>query len=155
MKLSNNFENEISGKVFISEEKIIWKKKEKTLCDIPLNKIKLIGEYTTSGGPVNDDWFLYFMTSIKDEFHIPMYANGMQELLIRLKDYFKPEIELNLQANAVWANRIIYPENLVGKKIWNLEKLKPITIKEKLMSFIFLIDPQKLVLTEYAESVFK
>jgi hypothetical protein len=120
-----------------------------------LDKIKLIGEYTTSGGPVNDDWFVVFMTSKDTWLQIPVYAKGIPEVLSYLCKYFNTDLTLALQSSAEWKTRIVWPEKLIGKQLWNIIETPPKTFKEKLNSFLFFIDPTVLVLTEHAELAFK
>ena len=147
-------EEEPSGKVFISDSQIVWEHKGKTISTIPIDKIKLIGEYTTSEGPVNDDWFIVFITA-RDNWHqISEYAKGMNDVLKQLSEIYNSQINGTLFASTIWKTNIIWPDHIKGKEMWTIEILPAQTVGQKIKKFIGLGSLVKLHLTLDAEKAF-
>jgi len=140
----------LSGKTFIKNEKIIWSYNGKTIVDIPINEIKIIGEYTTADGPFADDWFLVIYDHKSECFQISMYAENMQEMMRELGEIMQFELVGTLFASIDWESNILYPTKLHGQTLWNIVKMQPKSFFEKLMSFI-RIYKKGIELTEFAQ----
>jgi hypothetical protein len=107
-----------SGKVQIIDRKIVWSHKDKTISEIDLDEIVIIGEYTNSEGPWFDDWFLVFVTKDGLWKHIPWYADNIQELILVLQKHFKSDIEGSyLTGSITWDSVIRHPSHLKNQKL--------------------------------------
>ena len=63
---------------------VVWEFDEKKIVEIPISKIKLIGEYTKDSGPRGEDWFLVIYSDQSHYFEISMYADNIFETINEL-----------------------------------------------------------------------
>ncbi|WP_316772338.1 hypothetical protein [Pedobacter frigiditerrae] len=92
-----------------------------TVFEIPISEIKAIGEFTTSNGPFLDDWFLTLIT--KNEWHeIPMDVIGVDEFFLNLGEVLGVKLEYQLTNSTIWKTRIMYPESLKERELYNMVK---------------------------------
>ena len=85
-------QEKISGRTYIKDETIIWDSDEGLLNQIPIKSIKVIGEYTTSAGPIFDDWFILFVLNPDNIKQVSAYATGTQNLSAGLWAADRPAI---------------------------------------------------------------
>jgi hypothetical protein len=98
---------------------------------IPINSIKVIGEFTTADGPILDDWFVTILTA--DEwFEIPMYAAGIDKFFSDLGQELKCDLSYQLANSATWKTRIIYPSSCKDKELYKIVALEPKTLFDKI-----------------------
>ena len=141
-----------SGKTFIDNEKVIWEFNDQNIVEIPINQIKLIAEYTTENGPFMDDWFLVIYNNQSEYFEISMYAEGIQEMMDELGELLEFKLFGRLVTSAEWVSNILYPIEFNGKELWNIVKVKPKSVFDKLKSLIG-INKTKLKLTEITKKI--
>lgn len=92
-----------------------------TVFEIPISEIKAIGEFTTSNGPFLDDWFFTLIT--KNEWHeIPMDVIGVDEFFLNLGEVLGVKLEYQLTNSTIWKTRIMYPESLKERELYNMVK---------------------------------
>jgi hypothetical protein len=108
-----------SGKVLIQNDNIIWYDREdKVIGTIPLNKVKAIGEYTTSEGPLVDDWFYLFFISQNDIRQVSAYATNLNSVLESLSAKYKCDIIGHLSHSTTFESNVIWPTQLRGQKVY-------------------------------------
>lgn len=87
--------------------------------ELPLSRLKLLGEYTNQNGPFADDWFLIFATHPEDSYHASVYAEGMTELLEQLSRKLGNPIDTTLVASTDFNSNVIWPEKLAGRDMFD------------------------------------
>jgi hypothetical protein len=123
-----------SGKVLIQNDVLIWQDSEgKLIGEIPLDKVKVIGEYTTSDGPLVDDWFYLFILSQTDLRQVSAYATTLSSVLESISLRYNCEIVGHLSHSTTFQSNILWPSQLKGQKVYDISMTtKPMTIWEKL-----------------------
>lgn len=146
-------ETQPSGRVYMAFGKIVWLHKGEVLCEIEVKDIQLVGEYTTDEGPVINDWFLVFILSEDNVMQIPLYVNGREAMLQYLSQFLGAEVAPRLVGSAGCATTLLWPPEVAGKPMWDLEELAPVTFGEKLKALVGLGKPTRIHLTPDALSV--
>lgn len=125
-----------SGRVLIKDNELIWQDiAGKEIGKIPLDKVKVIAEYTTSDGPYVDDWFYLFILSQTDLRQISAYATNINAVLESLSSKYNCDIVGHLAHSATFDSNVLWPKGLSGTKVYEvLAKQKPTTIWERLMA---------------------
>ena len=143
-----------TSSVCIKDSQVLFTQNGTELARISISDIKLIGEYTTANGPFVDDWFIVFMTSAEKWIQISEYTAGMQEVLKELSTLFKAEIVGSLFASISWKTNVIWPAGIEGAEMWDLQIQPPVTLVQKLKTWVGLGGNPKLVLTPAAATAF-
>jgi len=104
-----------------------------------IKDLVLIAEYTTSEGPYCDDYFLVFW--VKEDGKLlkvecSFYAEGMEDALVAIRQWFGTAIELGLCASTEWKSRIVWPEQLQGRPYFEFSKVEPAGLLPKLRSLV-------------------
>jgi len=91
---------------------------------IELDQVLAIGEFTTSGGPVSDDYCLYLITPVF--WHaIPMDADGMEAFVKWLEVEFNTDLKTALANSVIENSRMMYPEQLREKEFLQFVDYQP------------------------------
>jgi hypothetical protein len=143
-----------AGKAKILDEKIILVYPHDSKIEIPISKIKIIGEYTTENGPTLDDYFLVFYYSNNSYAEISMYAENINVMIENLSKSLNIELKSLLVNSTVWNSKILYPIESKGKMLWKRTKAQPQTFIEKIKS-IFRKKTLKIELTDFAKGYLK
>lgn len=104
----------------IQGDKIEFHNQIKLLWSIPLDQLKLIGEYTTDEGPFKDDYFFVFglnestvyqvsNTQIEDPL---LFWNKLNSKLGTF------EMGPGLSGSTTWISQIIFPQELKSEKLF-------------------------------------
>jgi hypothetical protein len=110
-----------SGKVQVTDGKIVWSYQNETVVEIHLNEISVIGEYTNSDGPYFDDWFMVFVTKDGQWKHISWYAENIDDLATVLSEKFQFDFHGSfLTGSTEWASVVIYPLHLKNEPLFTL-----------------------------------
>ena len=128
-----------SGTVRLQNDKIFWDYDNKSIFQIDIGDIVIIGEHTNSDGPFFDDWFLTFVTKDGHWQSIPWYADNIEELTTLLCDKFQSDLNNSfLNGSTEWASLIRHPTYLKNKPLFKVtptESYKePKTFLDKLLS---------------------
>jgi hypothetical protein len=138
----------ISGRTYIKDGIIIWANdKSEILEQIPINDIKIIGEFTTSAGPIQDDWFFVFILSKEDIRQISAYAIGTEEILKEVGQQINADIFGQLAASADWKTNTLWPTKFRGQELFKTTEKQPTNIWGKLKSKFGLTETE-IELTE-------
>jgi hypothetical protein len=109
----------ISGKVRIVENKIYWDYFNKTILEIDVNNIVVIGEYTNTNGPWFDDWFITFVTKDGNWQSIPWYVENRDQLTHFLCNQFQSDLNVSfLTSSTIWDSVVRFPATLKGQKLF-------------------------------------
>jgi hypothetical protein len=135
------------GRIKLNGEKVIEVVGGLNPLKIDVDKIKVIGEFTTADGPYADDWFLTFITQ-KDWIEIPMYTNGMTNFLTDLGKILKADLNAKLTNSADWKTRIMFPNEFKEKELYEIENVEPKTFWEKIKKRIGMQDSVRVFSTE-------
>lgn len=88
--------------------------------ELPVNRVRVIGEATTDHGPLADYW-LCFATSPHEWHEASFYAAGRDEFLKALSGRLDRPLELDRMGSTNFASRVIWPEPLVGKAMFEFK----------------------------------
>ena len=141
-------------RVYLENRHVVFIHQDEELIRIPVDDIKLIGEYTTGNGPLIDDWFIVFMTSSTDWKQISEYTPGMQEMLQELGELLDAEIVCSLFSSTSWKTSIIWPASVAEKEMWDVQTEQATTLWQKLKNAAGMGSAPTLVLTQAAASIF-
>ena len=123
-----------SGIVRLQDDTVFWDYDNKTIVQLDLNSVVVIGEYTNSDGPYFDDWFLTFVTKDGQWQSIPLYADNMDELIKHLSNKFHQDFTLTQLANSTeWKSVVHYPTHLNGKPLFTLTPSDTYKVPETLL----------------------
>ena len=109
-------------KLSIEDNSIICEQAGQTLWTLDIDKLKVVGEFTTAAGPLNDDWFMVFADRPDKWRKVPIEAIN-EQFKSQLSQGLKQEITPSLAASAMWATRVIYPKELEGQELFQVTKL--------------------------------
>jgi hypothetical protein len=138
----------ISGRTYIKDGVIIWATdKSEILVQIPIKDIKIVGEFTTNAGPIQDDWFYIFILDKEDIRQVSAYAIGTEEVLKQVGQQINADIFGQLAASSDWKTNILWPTILRGRELFKTTDKRQTNIWEKLKSKIGLAD-KKVELTD-------
>ncbi|MBL4585627.1 MAG: hypothetical protein JKX84_01010 [Flavobacteriales bacterium] len=124
-----------NGSIVLKEHKVIRTFKGEVLDEIPVSEIKVIGEFTTANGPYIDDWFITIAT--KDYWYeLSMYMIGWEKLLEELSEIFEMQLQYKFTNSTEWKTRIMYPNELAEKELYDWVDLEPKTTWEKFRKLV-------------------
>jgi hypothetical protein len=125
-----------SGLTFIKDDELIWENHTgQQIVTIPLNKVKVIGEYTTSDGPYADDWFYLFILSPTDLRQVSAYAANISAVLESMSSRYKCEIVGHLAHSTAFDSNVLCPSQLRGTKVYETTaEHKPTTIWQRVLT---------------------
>jgi hypothetical protein len=106
-------------KLSIENNSILCEHLGKLLWTLDIDKLKVIGEFITSAGPWNDDWFLVFANKLDAGWEVPIEASTKQ-FWAQLSHKMKQELIPSLAASVTNASRIIYPKELAGEELFRV-----------------------------------
>jgi hypothetical protein len=115
-----------SGKIWIENGIIyyLWDMM-KTRWKIPINKIKIIAEYTNQDGPFFDDYFLVFAISSEEQLTASFYAEGRGAVLVELGKILNVELKFSLLNSADFKSCVMWPPDLSGEEFLEFYILPP------------------------------
>jgi hypothetical protein len=114
-----------SGYSFIKDGWIYWNQGNSNLLTLEIDKIKVIGEYSTEGGPFVDDWFIVFVMSIDEVNQISAHAEGLEKVLKELSESKGTGVVGSLFYSTQWKTNVIWPKELEGQELFELVNLPP------------------------------
>ena len=88
--------------------------------ELPISRLRLVGEATDENGPCTDDWYIVFAEDDQGWFSASAYAPGVLETLRALGDALGSGVgPLMLANSATFASRVLWPPPLVGRPVFN------------------------------------
>ncbi len=91
---------------------------------LDVRDVLLIGELTNDHGPMLDDWFLQFFTSVDEVWGVPCYAEGCIEFVEALAKHLGEPLEQRLVSSANWASNVLWPPPLAGRPIYTFTDIR-------------------------------
>ena len=153
MKQNANSQEHTYGKIYLDNNTIILERDNEEILRLAVTELKLIGEFTTANGPIDDDWYIVFMTSEKNWYQIPEYTPGMLELLQELSGVLREDVMCSLFGSTSWATRILWPKAVEGAEIWDIEPVPASTFFQQVKR-VFGMSHQSLILIPVALRAF-
>ena len=92
--------------------------------ELSISDLIIIGEYTTDNGPFLDDWFLTLVT-LNEWIEISMYTVGMTKFLKDLSKVVNADLSTSLANSSIWKTRIMFPNELKEKELFEVEDIEP------------------------------
>jgi hypothetical protein len=91
---------------------------------IPLDSIRVVGEFTNSDGPYLDDYFLVFASDSRDKWwEASYYAEGRAAVLSTLEPKFSGLSQLGLSNSTSFNSRVLWPAKHHGKPLFVCSKV--------------------------------
>lgn len=91
---------------------------ERCQWSVPLNSVRIIGEYTNENGPYADDWLLCLVTDcnswVEGSVHVPNFAAFMAELCVSMGS----EFVVSLARSTTFASRVMWPESIADTELF-------------------------------------
>lgn len=144
---------EDSGRVKIENGEIYWKAEYTNLLKIPVNRIRIIGEYTTIHALHKNEWFVVFVLDNEDMFQMSMYAMGMMDLLTELSQTFNAEFSPLLGDEREYKSNTVWPPQIAGQELYELKVKESRTFFERFRARLGFGDPVELILTDKVKTV--
>jgi len=138
----------ISGRTYIKDGRIMWDSEEGLISQIPIKDIKVIGEYTTSEGPIKDDWFFVFVLGSGDIKEVSAYATGTEKMLREVGQLIHTELNGQLANSANWKTNVLWPASFRGQELFKLTERQVSGVWEKIKSITGLTDNKEIELTD-------
>ncbi len=108
-----------SGRVWLENNIIHYRSNTYGDWDLPLYEVRVIGEITNEDMPAYDDWFMAFTRVGNDGWYeASAYADHFKEFKKELAEALKTKIETELYYSTTFASRVIWPEDLRGKPMF-------------------------------------
>ncbi|OWP63640.1 hypothetical protein CDA63_07555 [Hymenobacter amundsenii] len=144
-----------ANKIIIKDNKLSYEQDPQNRWTLDIDKIKFVGEYTTSAGPLADDWFFVFADTIDQWWQAPTLAVDHEKFWKQLGEKLNCELVPGLFASTNFATRVIYPKILDGQELFVFAKteVRPKTFWQKIIG----VDDnnEHLELTENVKMLFK
>jgi hypothetical protein len=125
-----------------------------SLWHMPLERIVLFAEFTNDEGPKREDHFLVFWSFEEGELHRALagfHAEGRDECVQSLSEYWETEVKLELAATGQWKSRVVWPKELANRQYLSLEEIPASSWREKIRGAVFGPVQQYLPTEEVSE----
>lgn len=100
--------------------------------NLPIEELRLLGEYTNEDGPHAADHFLVFFGPGGRAFEAPVDADGTVSVIRELESILSIPMQLELRFNTTFASRAIWPPQLSGQELFTVrEKTERLTDRIK------------------------
>jgi hypothetical protein len=90
--------------------------------DLPVEELRLLGEYTNEDGPHAADHFLVFFGLGGRCFEAPVDADGVVAVLRELESVYSHPVQPELRFNTTFASRAIWPPQLSGQELFTVRE---------------------------------
>ncbi|HEV7240544.1 MAG TPA: hypothetical protein VGQ36_15000 [Thermoanaerobaculia bacterium] len=97
---------------------------------LPLDAVRVIGEYTTEAGPAEEDYFIVFIDGAGASYGVPVTALT-PVATEQLREYFGP-LKFGLHWSTDLRSRIMWPEYLADEAVYDFTPVPPRTIGDRL-----------------------
>ena len=94
----------------------------------PVSTIRLVGEFTTSGGPIFDYFYVFVAGEPLRLFQVPMEALetvGVATFFADLEVDLKGHMSHGLANSTEYADRVMWPESLSGQPVFDYVESEP------------------------------
>src|SRR5580765_2042890 len=97
----------------------------RTIWMVPLSEVGVVGEYTTDGGPMLDDWFLVFVRHDGNWLEAPADLPGAEVVIDQLRSVLHASFALGLANSTRFASRVIWPSSLEDRPLFSFSPTTP------------------------------
>ena len=137
-----------AGNVVLKEGLIYWNANGRTLLNVSVASITIIGEYTTVHALHKNEWFLVCVLKEGEMLQISMYADGMYEVLTQLSLAFESEFSPALEDARDFKSNVIWPLEYAGQELYELKVKESKSFFDRFRARLGFGDPVELVLRE-------
>lgn len=127
-----------SGRIWLEGGSIHYKSKVYGEWQLPVDSLRLAGEYTNQNGPFFDDYFLVFASDAKGWFEASFHADGRDIFLRELGERLESKLKLGLHNSADFNSRILWPRDLAGKPLFEFYPTPPTSLWGRLLKWVGL-----------------
>jgi hypothetical protein len=92
--------------------------------EVPVDEVRVIGEYTNQSGPWGDDWFVLFVGRDGNWFEVPTDVATLTSVLRDLSDRLHTPITLGLANSASFRSSILWPPSLSGQQLLSFRPMR-------------------------------
>lgn len=122
---------------------------------IGTNEVIVVGEYTTPEGPYGDDYFLVIIGSDGEIVEAPIDESFNDQVLQQLETISGVKMELKLAHVTSFRSRILFPESMQGKPLYEfVEQYRGIVKLYRMLKSFGSIDYQKILTDEVTARIF-
>ena len=112
-----------SGRLWLEDDTIHHQWSNDSRWDLPVARLKLLGEYTTDHGPFLDDYFFVFISDPESGWlEASFYAEGARTFLDQLGALLGAELSCELYASTDWESRVIWPTDMEGESLFEFTR---------------------------------
>lgn len=86
--------------------------------ELPLDRVRVIGEATTDQGPFVDDWFLCFAADASGWHEASAYAAECESFIEALSTRLGAQLTCSLYASADYDSRVLWPASMAGQPMF-------------------------------------
>jgi len=101
--------------------------------DLPVPRVRVVGEATNDHGPFADDYFFCFATGPDEWLEASFYADGRDDFLRALGARLGARLETGLCHSTDFASRVLWPPSLVGEPMFKFTELPPKGLLRRLL----------------------
>ncbi|WP_210486802.1 hypothetical protein [Rufibacter aurantiacus] len=121
--------------LFINDNQLVFEHSSTNKWAVEIDKIRLIGEYTTADGPWLDDYFFVFAEKEDEWYEAPNEAVKNHDFWEILSEKLNFKVAPSLFASTQWDSKVLFPKDMKGQKLFQVitEKKPARTLWQKLM----------------------
>ena len=91
---------------------------------LPASSVVAVGEYTTGNGPLVDDYFLVFVTSLGEFHQASFYAQGREDALAELGKALGTTFRCALSDSTTFRCQLLWPKELLTAPLFALRRFE-------------------------------
>ncbi len=111
--------NEKSGRIQLDGDVIRYRSSVYGDWNLPIQKVRIIGEYTNQDGPGADDWFLAFIVNADEMWYeASISAAGRDEFLSQIGSHLGVELTSELVYSTDFNSRVLWPADIAGTELF-------------------------------------
>ncbi|MHC4528847.1 MAG: hypothetical protein ACYTEX_10065 [Planctomycetota bacterium] len=112
---------EHSGKIWMVEDNVIHYERPGFSWELPVTRIRLLGEYTNQDGPYADDYFFVFATGPDRWYEASFYAEGSDSFLNGLSGILGHPLKPTLTNSTDFHSNVLWPAELAGRPLFDFK----------------------------------
>jgi hypothetical protein len=101
----------------LEDDRVQLRRSGELVWEVPVSEVRVIGEYTTEGGPWADDWFVLLVGKDGNWFEAPADVHNLGVVLTGLGERLQAPIAVALANSTSFRSRILWPPSLQGQQL--------------------------------------
>ena len=111
------------------EDDVLRFERERDAWSLPVRDLRLLGEYTTPSGPIDDDYFLVFIDRSGNRYEAPV-DHAATAAVRRLRERLGP-FDFGLASSTALQSRIMWPPEYADKPLYVFTRQPATTLGDK------------------------